>query len=98
MAAPTPEEQLRQLDEARAQAVVNRMTSNETRMNTMLERQQEMLVNFYRATTEQGRESIKADMQNRQEQLAQQLSDMKRNYLLYSKFMTKAERRTFQEM
>lgn len=98
MAAPTPEEQLRQLDEARAQAVVNRMSQNENRMTSMLERQQEMLVHFYRATTDEGRKSIQQDMKNRQEQMAQQLSDMKRNYLLYSKFMSKSERKTFQEM
>lgn len=92
------EEQLRQLDEMNARAAVNQLNRNERNFSTMLDRQQEMLTNFYRASTEAGRESIKADMEDRQQRMKEQLDAMKRSYSLYSQFMTKTERQTFQNL
>jgi hypothetical protein len=92
------EEQLKQLDEMNARAMVNQMNRNERNFSTMLDRQQEMLTNFYKASTEAGRESVRSDMENRQQKMKEQLDAMKRSYALYSQYMTKTEKQTFQNL
>lgn len=92
------EEQLRQLDRKNARLMADRLEQNERAFSVMVERQQEMLANFYKASSEAGRQSIRADMEERQQKMKEQLDSMKKSFALYSQFMTKTEKKAFEQM
>ena len=92
------EKELEKLDKAKAKSLARETDYMGKEFQSMLDKQQDMLIEFCRAVNEDIQDELKDEMKSNQELMQQQLEDMKASYNTYGKYMTQAERKTFQEM
>lgn len=96
--AKTLKEQMKKIDKEQAKIFASKQREYDKNLSNMLDRQQEMLANFYKESSDEGRDSIRRDMESRQQMMKEQLDEMRRSAALYRKYMNQEDRKAFQEM
>ena len=89
---------IQKIEQKEAKRVEKQIAKREQRFSKMLDNQMNMLEKFYETSNKKTKDRLSSGLQNQQTILEDNLSDMKREFNLYAKYMDNSTRKYYKGM